>query len=1457
MKEITAAFSIYFCFIYCLAAQQNIKINEVLASNVLSCHDEQEEYDDWIEIYNPSVHDIDIAGYYMSDDPSNLRKWRVPYGLPDKTTVPAGGFIILWADAQPLQGPLHTNFKISSAGEVIFMIYSNGTTVIDDISIGVQYADISFGCYPDGTDNYGYIFKPSPGASNAACYPCIVQAPEFNPEPGFYSGSCDIEISSISPTDKIYYSLDGSDITEASMLYSTPLLVGRDTVLKAQVLQGDRASFPGSGTYFINNLHTIPVISVITDPDNLFGAENGIYSNPTREGRAWERRTDLEYFRDGDLKLDISCSIRIQGNTGREMDKKSFRLFFREGFGTEPLRYKFFDDTSVDSFRNIVLRAGYDDDLQNELGTLLRDPLCSKLWARLNRVSSHGSFAALYLNSDYWGLYNVREDINEHFFEDYTGYSDYDIIRLRWTTWELYYGNDKHWKALLDFFKNESLVSEENFSRAEQYIDIDNFTTLQALSHFTGYRSWTYGSFVYRENIEGSKWKWTVWDMDRAFVELSWNGFYYYDHPSSEYWINIINNKLLENNTYRHYFVNRCCDLMNTIFLPSLVSSILDSLVLTVYDEIPRECERWGTDFGTWLDNIDSVRYFIENRPSVVREQMEEWFGLSGPDTLYVDCEEGGKVRINSIEPATYPWKGLYYPEVPVEITAIPDEGYRFAGWTDQFLPYSPVINISINNTNSIKARFESTDSEDLEIITPREVPAGQYLPVVARARYASWDINTLMHDELVVSSPERAFDGNLKIKYGTGTALLEDIVESDTILYFNGSLISDTLGPMMVRDDYPVIGYSGSLPAGNIIWNSDTVRKITSDIIVPVGTKLSVTGGTWVVIGEKKNIIVYGEIEVLGTPEEPVVFTSSEPQQAWGGIEIRSDYSSFFYCFLVNGGGDDSKGWEHTGRQSSLFAYENSRLDLDNCYIMYTSGKAMGAIQSRININNCVTSFAFHGGEFHYCLLDIRNSYYMNLPNDDHIYIQDEDNDGFHIDYVYPYSDEYSVIDNCYFITTKDDGVDHHASRLHVKNCFITDCIHEGVAVSEEDTIKVTNTVITGCNQGIELGWSSASTQVYADHCVIVDNNVGLRVGDEYNREYEGNMKVTSTILYDNGDNIYNYIIRTGEPKEGAIDISFSMTNDGDYDGSPYCITGIPVFDDYYYLDAGSPGKGMGVNGSDMGLYDEGDIEIPDIVINEIMYSFNSDGGPADWLELLNNSMGAADLSGMKIRDENDDHEFTIPEGTLLPALGFIIICEDTALFKLAYPDVTRHTGNMGFGLASNDEVRLYDRNGHMVDDVDYDSQTPWPVIGDNEFYSIVLKNPNYDNSLPESWTKLSRPGNPQTYIKEPENSGPFTAPAGNVMQDLRIYPNPCPANNISISFNLLRNADITVSMFNILGEKIEIPLDNVHLGEGLQTLSVCLSGVPAGIYCMMIELRGSGFASQVYKAKIVMLRQ
>lgn len=147
---------------------QNLKINELVARNSTGVVDEAGEDDDWIEIYNPGSTAFNLAGLYISDTNATASFYRIPGSDASKTTVPAGGYLILWADASPAQGPNHLNFKLSSNGEEVYLGQLNGgsITIIDQVQYPKLEKDVSYGRLPDGTGNFTLLSDPSPGSAN-------------------------------------------------------------------------------------------------------------------------------------------------------------------------------------------------------------------------------------------------------------------------------------------------------------------------------------------------------------------------------------------------------------------------------------------------------------------------------------------------------------------------------------------------------------------------------------------------------------------------------------------------------------------------------------------------------------------------------------------------------------------------------------------------------------------------------------------------------------------------------------------------------------------------------------------------------------------------------------------------------------------------------------------------------------------------------------------------------------------------------------------------------------------------------------------------------------------------------------------------------------------------------------------------------------------------------------------
>ncbi|MHC4425795.1 MAG: chitobiase/beta-hexosaminidase C-terminal domain-containing protein, partial [Planctomycetota bacterium] len=216
-----------------------LAINEVMASNSSSIKDPQGEYDDWVEIYNCGIDAVDIGGMYLTDDLSVPTKWHIPGNSPAATTIPAGGYLLIWADNDTTDVGLHANFKLSAGGEEIGLFDRDGVTLIDSITFPDQTTDISYGRYPDADDDRRFFGFPSPATENSDAYLGEVADTKFSHDRGFYDTSFSATIATETEDATIYYTLDGREPFDTTgrfptgAVYTGPVPISTTTTLRA------------------------------------------------------------------------------------------------------------------------------------------------------------------------------------------------------------------------------------------------------------------------------------------------------------------------------------------------------------------------------------------------------------------------------------------------------------------------------------------------------------------------------------------------------------------------------------------------------------------------------------------------------------------------------------------------------------------------------------------------------------------------------------------------------------------------------------------------------------------------------------------------------------------------------------------------------------------------------------------------------------------------------------------------------------------------------------------------------------------------------------------------------------------------------------------------------------------------------------------------------------------------
>ncbi len=463
-----------------------------------------------------------------------------------------------------------------------------------------------------------------------------------------------------------------------------------------------------------------------------------------------------------------------------------------------------------------------------------------------------------------------------------------------------------------------------------------------------------------------------------------------------------------------------------------------------------------------------------------------------------------------------------------------------------------------------------------VDVIAPDRVKDGDHLPIVVRAIQPDGTIDTRVDRTTRVVIGESSEPIVLKKGIGAITPRVVTAADVPVALVRGRELLT-------VRHvfDTPTERYAGSLASGSESWDSISDRYVEETLVIPEDTDLVIHGGTRIEMGDRANIVVQGHLRAVGTRERPIVFISADWERPWGGVEIDNGSAVLAHCFFVNGGADPERIFGHSGSQAVLMA-RSAVVDLSNCYFLDNPGKALGADNSRVTVESTLITRCDTGGEFHASVARVSSTHVLDIPNGDNRFV-DDDNDGFYFATTLPGSDEPSVVESTFIVTGKDDAIDHNNANLEIRNCWLQGYLHEGVAGSNGNYVRVFNTMVTGCEQGVEAGYGEPL--VLVDHSVIVNNGVGLRFGDSYDWGSGGRMIVTNSVIYDNRDDVRNYDLQSAGPIDGGITVTHSVVDDVDVADAPSVQSASPRFDVDYRLLPDSPGKGAASDGTDIGL--------------------------------------------------------------------------------------------------------------------------------------------------------------------------------------------------------------------------------------------------------------------------------
>jgi hypothetical protein len=460
------------------------------------------------------------------------------------------------------------------------------------------------------------------------------------PSRGWYREKVSVQLSSRDGRE-IVYSLDGS---LPSIPYEGPIEIGETTMVRAAPAPRSRGEGVATHTFIIGEARPLPIVSIGADRASLEDPDTGIHSRPLERGEEWERPVSFELlWPDGSSQIDVG--LRLHGGGSRRGNtKRSYKIYFRDVFGERRIDRDLFGAGPPSS--DLVLRGGYNDAWhgdrnQRPNGTLIRDQVVRDLHREIGYPSSRGVFVELYVSGESTGIYNLVERIDESWCEANigSGGAGFDVVSGNdEAEIEVRAGDDRAWRELLSFAKDDRFIDAGDASEIERRVDLESFFDYIALNVWIQNHDWPYHNwYAARPRTEGGKWLFFPWDSE---LSLGLGTEFVFDKDTVERARNVNQGPmarvfftLLESPRHRAMFIERLRALLSNQLSAEHVALRFSEAARIVEPAIEIEAQIWGGTFSDlpalgpadWRAAVDRVlSTFIPNRGQVVLSRLPQ-----------------------------------------------------------------------------------------------------------------------------------------------------------------------------------------------------------------------------------------------------------------------------------------------------------------------------------------------------------------------------------------------------------------------------------------------------------------------------------------------------------------------------------------------------------------------------------------------------------------------------------------------------------------------------------------------------------------------------------------------------------------------------------------------------------------------------------------------------------------